>query len=179
MIRRPPRSTRTDTLFPYTTLFRNFRLHGLITLFHYTCGHELDAEEEKRSLPTISSGARRRPCRAGWPVAVDRCGAAFWHGRALCRDGRGICLWRSHGALVDAGGQSAFAAINRNRLEASQTIQGNAGHQPGEAGRFMGDMGGNCRHILFGALVLEWGLPVLHGNVRCGRALAIRPLYPL
>src|SRR3546814_16629548 len=26
MIRRPPRSTRTDTLFPYTTLFRS-RLH--------------------------------------------------------------------------------------------------------------------------------------------------------
>src|SRR3546814_3872031 len=27
MIRRPPRSTRTDTLFPYTTLFRSFT-HG-------------------------------------------------------------------------------------------------------------------------------------------------------
>src|SRR3546814_11740137 len=30
MIRRPPRSTRTDTLFPYTTLFRSYaclRLH--------------------------------------------------------------------------------------------------------------------------------------------------------
>src|SRR3546814_4531160 len=26
MIRRPPRSTRTDTLFPYTTLFRSFLL---------------------------------------------------------------------------------------------------------------------------------------------------------
>src|SRR3546814_16483152 len=26
MIRRPPRSTRTDTLFPYTTLFRSARL---------------------------------------------------------------------------------------------------------------------------------------------------------
>src|SRR3546814_2696191 len=25
MIRRPPRSTRTDTLFPYTTLFRSFK----------------------------------------------------------------------------------------------------------------------------------------------------------
>src|SRR3546814_9097563 len=25
MIRRPPRSTRTDTLFPYTTLFRSVR----------------------------------------------------------------------------------------------------------------------------------------------------------
>src|SRR3546814_16249739 len=27
MIRRPPRSTRTDTLFPYTTLFRSHRRH--------------------------------------------------------------------------------------------------------------------------------------------------------
>src|SRR3546814_7694828 len=32
MIRRPPRSTRTDTLFPYTTLFRSLihRIHGRI-----------------------------------------------------------------------------------------------------------------------------------------------------
>src|SRR3546814_1032459 len=28
MIRRPPRSTRTDTLFPYTTLFRSLSLCG-------------------------------------------------------------------------------------------------------------------------------------------------------
>src|SRR3546814_6218248 len=28
MIRRPPRSTRTDTLFPYTTLFRSMRGHS-------------------------------------------------------------------------------------------------------------------------------------------------------
>src|SRR3546814_465477 len=28
MIRRPPRSTRTDTLFPYTTLFRSAPRHG-------------------------------------------------------------------------------------------------------------------------------------------------------
>src|SRR3546814_7033074 len=27
MIRRPPRSTRTDTLFPYTTLFRSASAH--------------------------------------------------------------------------------------------------------------------------------------------------------
>src|SRR3546814_13386099 len=26
MIRRPPRSTRTDTLFPYTTLFRSYQV---------------------------------------------------------------------------------------------------------------------------------------------------------
>src|SRR3546814_9288004 len=29
MIRRPPRSTRTDTLFPYTTLFRSSALSDL------------------------------------------------------------------------------------------------------------------------------------------------------
>src|SRR3546814_4374791 len=30
MIRRPPRSTRTDTLFPYTTLFRSLRVGHLL-----------------------------------------------------------------------------------------------------------------------------------------------------
>src|SRR3546814_8107090 len=30
MIRRPPRSTRTDTLFPYTTLFRSHVAHLLL-----------------------------------------------------------------------------------------------------------------------------------------------------
>src|SRR3546814_2569944 len=31
MIRRPPRSTRTDTLFPYTTLFRSEHFSGSAT----------------------------------------------------------------------------------------------------------------------------------------------------
>src|SRR3546814_20715701 len=31
MIRLPPRSTRTDTLFPYTTLFRSTRCRGAAT----------------------------------------------------------------------------------------------------------------------------------------------------
>src|SRR3546814_5933215 len=32
MIRRPPRSTRTDTLFPYTTLFRSRRQHVVVAV---------------------------------------------------------------------------------------------------------------------------------------------------
>src|SRR3546814_1451871 len=36
MIRRPPRSTRTDTLFPYTTLFRSIGFHG------HTVAHKPD-----------------------------------------------------------------------------------------------------------------------------------------
>src|SRR3546814_3855952 len=49
MIRRPPRSTRTDTLFPYTTLFRSpprrFHLNGtenerlLYVLAHHRVSH--------------------------------------------------------------------------------------------------------------------------------------------
>src|SRR3546814_9723428 len=34
MIRLPPRSTRTDTLFPYTTLFRSVRRLALLRLVH-------------------------------------------------------------------------------------------------------------------------------------------------
>src|SRR3546814_11239257 len=32
MIRRPPRSTRTDTLFPYTTLFRSRYAHDQLVI---------------------------------------------------------------------------------------------------------------------------------------------------
>src|SRR3546814_9729244 len=32
MIRRPPRSTRTDTLFPYTTLFRSHGIGRVVSL---------------------------------------------------------------------------------------------------------------------------------------------------
>src|SRR3546814_14737980 len=35
MIRRPPRSTRTDTLFPYTTLFRSLFLRGPVIVTRF------------------------------------------------------------------------------------------------------------------------------------------------
>src|SRR3546814_3036733 len=40
MSRRPPRSTRTDTLFPYTTLFRSLRCSGVnrSTSYMVNCG---------------------------------------------------------------------------------------------------------------------------------------------
>src|SRR3546814_8129569 len=44
MIRRPPRSTRTDTLFPYTTLFRSVTVMGVVMA----------------NRPTYSSTALRR-----------------------------------------------------------------------------------------------------------------------
>src|SRR3546814_3809469 len=38
MIRRPPRSTRTDTLFPYTTLFRSHEHHRQLPQFGHVEG---------------------------------------------------------------------------------------------------------------------------------------------
>src|SRR3546814_6454209 len=42
MIRRPPRSTLTDTLFPYTTLFRSADKHGALrTQRDCTCARHM------------------------------------------------------------------------------------------------------------------------------------------
>src|SRR3546814_5468429 len=51
MIRRPPRSTRTDTLFPYTTLFRSLRQAGVAAhhrLQLFAGGHVLEPLEAVR-----------------------------------------------------------------------------------------------------------------------------------
>src|SRR3546814_8983915 len=62
MIRRPPRSTRTDTLFPYTTLFRS--AHGWLTSEGRSVvgpGEPRDAlgvgvEEDPQRLPDAEDG---------------------------------------------------------------------------------------------------------------------------
>src|SRR3546814_15694463 len=48
MIRRPPRSTRTDTLFPYTTLFRSAR--GVAAI-----GEVEDFAHQRLRLPGLSA----------------------------------------------------------------------------------------------------------------------------
>src|SRR3546814_13365482 len=53
MIRRPPRSTRTDTLFPYTTLFRSA-----------APSRRADARAPRRRACPRRTGARREPCRS-------------------------------------------------------------------------------------------------------------------
>src|SRR3546814_20976174 len=50
MIRRPPRSTRTDTLFPYTTLFRSRLQAGGPEGFKAIWG---DLKSDERNLPDI------------------------------------------------------------------------------------------------------------------------------
>src|SRR3546814_4106392 len=60
MIRRPPRSTRTDTLFPYTTLFRSRVLQDHRRTFRLRPGRSLTCP----SSHTASSGSTPRPARS-------------------------------------------------------------------------------------------------------------------
>src|SRR3546814_17503627 len=56
MLRRPPRSTRTDTLFPYTTLFRSGR--GTAPVLHRAVARFAGRLSGPRSTP---EAAWRRP----------------------------------------------------------------------------------------------------------------------
>src|SRR3546814_8073242 len=59
MIRRPPRSTRTDTLFPYTTLFRSTRARHQRHDPSIENGYEHDAENGCGQHPANHAGAER------------------------------------------------------------------------------------------------------------------------
>src|SRR3546814_3835209 len=57
MIRPPPRSTRTDTLFPYTTLFRSVTMRGLLAV-----ATSRVAIGKERAGPLVPAGTAAR-CR--------------------------------------------------------------------------------------------------------------------
>src|SRR3546814_13446583 len=68
MIRRPPRSTRTDTLFPYTTLFRSVRggdghRAHLGTDVRIDIGHRGDAVEQRAQVEPGAADEDRQPPR--------------------------------------------------------------------------------------------------------------------
>src|SRR3546814_4352088 len=75
MIRRPPRSTRTDTLFPYTTLFRS----GSRTISKLSClklpsasiRNVMQDLEELGLLAAPHTPAGRMPTESGLRLFVD------------------------------------------------------------------------------------------------------------
>src|SRR3546814_505155 len=72
MIRRPPRSTRTDTLFPYTTLFRSPRVLRLLPVWQ-TCGA---ARRRHGGCGTAPSHGRRSSPETAHPSAFGSCHTA-------------------------------------------------------------------------------------------------------
>src|SRR3546814_20635770 len=97
MIRRPPRSTRTDTLFPYTTLFRSWRRQRRLRSTPAAASvslHEIDATIVCPSGFSVVVGHRpglakplRQQATATDALVDDRadngCGAGFRKGEVL------------------------------------------------------------------------------------------------
>src|SRR3546814_4673901 len=59
MIRRPPRSTRTYTLFPYTTLFRSETMlaEGVMPIVKHIPGHGRARVDSHKELPVVDTAA--------------------------------------------------------------------------------------------------------------------------
>src|SRR3546814_15933603 len=92
MIRRPPRSTRTDTLFPYTTLFRSLVHLALVDQpVDRRCpigrvGGQAHRADDLVALSAPRSGVWERPDHRPRPVSVadhDLCGAEGTAPRAV------------------------------------------------------------------------------------------------
>src|SRR3546814_12570415 len=66
MIRRPPRSTRTDTLFPYTTLFRSrLRPRGGVAVDPFGGIHDLTAERDLLGGQHVGNAQHHAPVSCG------------------------------------------------------------------------------------------------------------------
>src|SRR3546814_16137620 len=90
MLRRPPRSTRTDTLFPYTTLFRSERDAGPVA-------GARDAEARKEFRRRDPQAAAAHPAgRSAQVAAVDHHGGqdtrreGWWRPGDIARRQRGV-----------------------------------------------------------------------------------------
>src|SRR3546814_7784123 len=104
MIRRPPRSTHTDTLFPYTTLFRSIvgrRGYGDKYRSRYAHNRTRRATAESRRLALASVVCQdvvgRYPALVDWHGGVHEGGAA----RNLLR--RRACWFPQCPVLPDDG----------------------------------------------------------------------------
>src|SRR3546814_20915417 len=93
MLRRPPRYTRTDTLFPYTTLFRSLQLldHLRINRSH---AHRLEFQTiaENCDLAGILAGIVRVPmvfqALGGFVADGSGCSQNAARIRAICKEPR-------------------------------------------------------------------------------------------
>src|SRR3546814_1134832 len=102
MIRRPPRSTRTDTLFPYTTLFRS---QGSLCE-----GPRLETLSGKRRAARMARRARRgaghgRPCDLHRTPSRPRTGRRA--GGIVTLRGRDACGPVARNAAIEPDGRKA------------------------------------------------------------------------
>src|SRR3546814_13956128 len=107
MIRRPPRSTRTDTLFPYTTLFRSL------------LGREIDHPALREALADMPADRMHQMGLAQAHAAIEE-QRIVGHGRAL-----GDAQRRRAGPFVGLAGDEAVEGeprIERRRRSEERRV---------------------------------------------------------
>src|SRR3546814_17168812 len=112
MIRRPPRSTRTDTLFPYTTLFRSADLMD----------HLLDAGLFRMMVPRAFGGEELdhlQACRVVEDLARAD-GSAGWKAQSIFGFNVGI------GRFPQQGVEKAFGSRGDVRVRGALAPLGRA-----------------------------------------------------
>src|SRR3546814_1649588 len=141
MIRRPPRSTLTDTLFPYTTLFRSPETTG------GPQGPETTAagEESERDLGTridaIRRGhRRRRPGRSGGGHPTAPAFGRERQGDHRLRSREGLGSRRPHPLRRGAG------AAGAERADPRLAGEGRAAERAGQRGE-VPVAGGKGKHL--------------------------------
>src|SRR3546814_8189954 len=72
MIRRPPRSTRTDTLFPYTTLFRSTTQTVWVAPSLRISRHAIQGGRRRSARQYVVHAQRQSVCRAPGRAALHQ-----------------------------------------------------------------------------------------------------------
>src|SRR3546814_5079244 len=114
MIRLPPRSTRSDTLFPYTTLFRSLEAirDPIGHMVRNSADHGIEAPEERRRLGKRAAGSIRISARqSGGHIYLE-----------LSDDGRGIDPARLRARAVAMGLMNAAEADHMSDAAAQALI---------------------------------------------------------
>src|SRR3546814_17091903 len=115
MIRRPPRSTRTDTLFPYTTLFRSWGEGEVCLMIQIRNSPALDAfwmpftaNRQFKRAPRLLASASGMYYRSADGREIMDGPAGLWcvnagHGRA--EDRKGVGMGKGWAYRLDVGGR--------------------------------------------------------------------------
>src|SRR3546814_18025071 len=130
MIRRPPRSTRTDTLFPYTTLFRSWG-SGPAPLPRSGPNSSRDRREPRRharrasvSGPGASSAGRRARAGCAIPARCPRRRRDAADRSACFGDRKSVVEGKSVSVRVDMGGRRNIKK-KKNKIDHKVTTEEN------------------------------------------------------
>src|SRR3546814_8028073 len=118
MIRRPPRSTRTDTLFPYTTLFRSrAQLAAKRSALH------LANEQLARVRPLAATGAEPREKLQQYETQAQQAHADFVAAQAAvsAANGRSATLFKQIDQ-TEAQADAARAQLEAADLDVTSTL---------------------------------------------------------